>query len=102
MDEKRRFTENESIFLKEKHMFLCSACGVQRILSIQTSFKGLTRVLKELSSIITKITCYVGVLHENRRFFKNKSSFLKETNMFLSSACRVQRMLSNEANFEGI
>ena len=102
MDENRRFTENESLFLKGIHMSLCSACGVQLILSIQTSFKWLTRVLRELSTIITKISCSVGVLHENRRFFRNKSLFLKGTNMFLSSACRVHRFLSIQTSFEAI
>ena len=64
------------------------------MLSIENSFEGITRVFKELSSIVHKISWFVGELHENRRFFENKRLFLKETLMFLWCACRVQRMLS--------
>ena len=102
MHENRRFSLNKSLFLKEPHMFLCSACRVQRMLSIETSFGGITRVFKDLSLIIPKISCYVGEMHENRRFFFNKSLFLKEPHMFLCSACRVQRVLLIETSFEGI
>ena len=60
MHEKRRFFVNKLLFLTETHTFLFSACRVQRILSIQTSFKGTTRVFRELSSIIPNISCSVG------------------------------------------
>ena len=102
MHENRRFFLNKSLFLKEPHMFLCSACRVQRMLSIETSFEEITRVFKELSLIIPKILFYVGEMHENRRFFLNKTLFLKEPHMILCSACRVQRILSIQTCFEGI
>ena len=54
--ENRRFFENERIFFKERYMCLWSASRVQRMLSIETSFEGITRVIKELSSIISKIS----------------------------------------------
>mgnify|MGYP004584054301 CR=1 FL=1 len=72
------------------------------MVSIETSFERITRVFKELSWIISKISCSVGEMHENRRFFLNKSLFLKEPQMFLCSACRVQRMISIRTSFEGI
>ena len=72
MHENRRFFEISSLFLTETHMFLLSACSVQRILSFETSFKGIARVYRELSTIIPKISCSVGEMHENRRFFENK------------------------------
>ena len=65
--QENRFFENKSLFLKETHMFLCSPCRVQRILSIQTSFERITRVFKELLSIITELSCSVGEMQENRR-----------------------------------
>ena len=102
MQDNRRFFRNKSLFLKETQMFLRSACRVQQILSIETSFEGITLVFKVLSGIIPKISCYVVEMEEKRRFLGNKSLFLKETHMFSCSACRVQRMLSIEASFEGI
>ena len=55
MHEYRHFFVNKSLFLKEAHMFLFSACRVQRsMLSIGTSFEGITRVFKELSWIHSK------------------------------------------------
>ena len=83
-------------------MFLCSACRVQRMLSFETSFDGITPVFKELSSIIPKISCSVCEMHEKRRFFESKSLFHRETHMFLCSVCRIQRMQSIETCFEGI
>ena len=83
-------------------MFLCFACRVQRMLSNETSFEGITRVLKVISSISSKISCCVGEMHENRRFFENQSLFLNETPMLLCFACKVQRMLSIETSLEGI
>ena len=69
MHENLRFFEIKGLFLKKTHMFLFFACRVQRMLSIDTSFGGITLVFKELSSIGPKISCSVGALHENRRFF---------------------------------
>ena len=100
--ENRRFIENKSLFLTETNMFLYSACRVQRTLSNDASFEGITRVFKQLSSIIPKMSFSVGALRENRHFWGNKSLFLTETDMFLRSACRVQRTLSNAARFEEI
>ena len=102
MHEIQRFFENKSLFLGETHMFLRSACRVHRMLSIETSFEGITRVFIELSPIIHKMSYSVGEMQENRWFFENKSLFLKETHMFLCSACWVQRILSDDASFEGI
>ena len=85
MHENRRFFENKSLFLTETHMFLGSACRVQRILSIGASFEGITPVFKKLSSIIPKISCSVGELQETGRLFENKSIFLTETHMYLCS-----------------
>ena len=100
MHENPSFFENKSEFFKETHMVLCSASRVQRILSIQISFEGITRVFEELSSIIYKISCSVGEMHENRGFFKIKSVILKETH--LCSDCIVNQILSNEDRIEGI
>ena len=50
----------------------------------------------------SQISCSVGEMHENWRFFLNKSLFLKEAHVFLCSTCRVQRILSIENSFEGI
>ena len=72
------------------------------MLSFKTGYEGITQVYKELSSIIPKIWCIVGEMLKNRSFFENKRLFLKETHMVLCSACRVQRMLSNETSSEGI
>ena len=102
MQDNRRFFLNKSLFLKDPHMFLSSAGRVQRMLSIETSFERITRVFKELSWIIPKISCSVGEMHENRSFFLNKSLFLKEPHMFLCSDCRVQQILSIQTCFEGI
>ena len=46
MPDNRRFFENESLFLTETQMFLCSACRVQQMPSIETSFEGIARVFK--------------------------------------------------------
>ena len=70
-------------------MFLYSAGRVQRKQTIETSFEGITRVFKELSSIIPKTSFSIVEMHDNRRFSLNKSLFLKEPHMFLCSACRV-------------
>ena len=101
----RRFFENKSLFHTETHGFLRCACRVQRTLSNEASFEGITRVFKELSSIIRKISneacseeitrvfkelssiipkilCSVGEMSENRRFNENKSLFLTETHVF--------------------
>ena len=102
MHENRSFLENKALFLQETLMFLCSACRVQRILSIEASFEGITRAFKELTSIIPKMSCSVSEMHENRRFYENKSLFLKEAHIFLCSACRIQRFLSIETSFDGI
>ena len=72
------------------------------MLSIETSFEGMTRVFNELSTIIHKISCSVGEMHENRCFFDNSSLFLTEARMFLRSASSVQRMLSIKTSFERI
>ena len=102
MYENRRFFENILLFLTETHMFMRSACRVRRILSNEASFVEITRVFKELSNIIPKMSFSVGEMHINRRFFESKSLFLTQTHMFLCSAGRVQRFQSNEASFEGI
>ena len=102
MPENRRFLENKSLFLEETHMVFCSASRVQRMLSIQTCFEGITRVFFERSSILTKTSGSVREMHENRRFFENKSLFLQETHMVLCSATRVQRMLSIADSIERI
>ena len=81
-------------------MYFWSACRVQRKLSNETTFEGITRVFEELSSIIYKISCSVGEMHENRGFFKIKSVILKETH--LCSDCIVNQILSNEDRIEGI
>ena len=60
MLENRRFFESISLFLRETHMFLRSAYRVQRMPTIETSFEGITRVFKELSTIIPKISRSVG------------------------------------------
>ena len=91
MHENRRFFENKSLFLTETHMFLCSTCRVKLILSNEANFDTITRVFKELLSIVPKISCFVGEMHKNRRFFESKSLFLKETHMCLCSAGRVLR-----------
>ena len=83
-------------------MFLCFACRVQRMLSIEATFEGITRVFKKLSSILAKTSCYVGEMHENLRFFEIKGLFLKKTHMFLFFACRVQRMISIDTSFGGL
>ena len=102
MHENRRFFENKSLFLKETHMSWCFACRVQRMLSIETSFVGITRVFKALSSFAPKISWSVGEMHENWGFSENKRLFLKETHLFFCIACRVKRLLSNETSFEWI
>ena len=72
------------------------------MVSTETSFEGLTRVSKDLSSIVPRISCYVCEKHESRRCFENERLFPEETNMFLWSACRVFRMLPIDTSFEGI
>ena len=71
MHEIRRFFEYKSIFLKETHMFSCSARRDERILSNEASFETITRVLKELSSIILKISCSVGEMHDESKFLRD-------------------------------
>ena len=83
-------------------MVLRSAGRVQRFQSNEASFDGITDVFKEFSTTILKISCSVGEIKECRRFFESESFFLTETHMFLRSVYRVQRNLSNMANFEGI
>ena len=48
-----------------------------------------------LSSIISKISWFVGERHKNRCIFKNKILFFNERYMFLVLACWDKRMLSN-------
>ena len=83
-------------------MFLWSAFRVQRTLSIETSFEGITRDFKELSSIVPRISSSVCEKHGNRSFFVNERLLLEVTHIFLWSTCRVQRMLSIETSFEEI
>ena len=87
MHENRRFFENKLLFLKETHIFLWCACRVQRMLSIETSFEGITRVFSDLSSIIFIIYYSVGERHENRGFFENKRLFFKDRLVIWIPAC---------------
>ena len=45
------------------------------MVSTETSFEGLTRVSKDLSSIVPRISCYVCEKHESRRFCENERLF---------------------------
>ena len=79
MRENRRFIKNKSLFFRETHIFLCSACRVQQTLSNEASSEWITRVFKEFSSIKHKKSCSVGEMGENLRFFENNSLFLTDT-----------------------
>ena len=72
MRENRRFFEDKSLFVTETQMFLCSACRIKRMPSIEASFEGITRVFKELSPIKYEMSSSAGEMHENRSFFENK------------------------------
>ena len=70
--------------------------------SNETHFERISRVFKELSSIVANISCFVGEKHENPRFIGNKILFFDESYMILILTCRDKRMLSNATSFERI
>ena len=97
--ENRSFYGNTRLFFNRTYMFLWSSFSVQRILSKETRFDGISGVLKELLLFINKIWCSVGKRHENRRFFRNKRLFFNQRYMFFFSICIVNRMLSNTIRY---
>ena len=76
-------------------MLLMLTWRVKRVLWYVTSLKRISWVLKELLSIISKMTCSADERHDSRRFFENKILFFYERYMFLVLACWDKRMLSN-------
>ena len=67
-----------------------------------TSLNKISWVFKELTSIISKITCSADEKHDSRRFFENKVLFFNERYMFLVLACWNKRMLSNATHLKRI
>ena len=78
-----RFFENKRLFLKGRYKLLWSTCRVQRMLSIETSFWGITLVFKSYHRSYPKYCFPWTGRHENRRFFENEILFLKERYMCL-------------------
>ena len=78
------------------------SCRVEQMQSNATRLKRTSWVFQELSSIVAKISCFIGEKHENPSFIENKILFFDESDMILLLTYRDKRMLSNATSFERI
>ena len=87
LHENQNFFENKTLFFNKRYMFLTLTCRDTNAIEWD-QFEANVSSFPESSSIISKISCSVGEMQENRSLFVGKGLFFNDIYMFLN--CLVE------------